>query len=228
MKKIALSAIALFAVAAVSLAGSLHQFKAGDISFSVLDKDAVSPVASASIKLISSESGDVVAEATADELGQAVLALEAGRYLLNISDLNLAVFDVSSVEGISACRVIMPDEALLVGGADQDDAAVGGGGAAGAAAGGTFLGSSVIWPIAGGVAIIGATVAAGIAIAEHNDDDDGDSNKNDKAVNDTNQSTTKKTAKKSEKKKTDSKKSSSTAPVQREEQPTPTPTPSDV
>lgn len=150
MKKFALSALALFAVAAMALASGLNQFKAGDISFSVLDKDGTTPLASASIKLISSGSGDVVAEATADEMGQAVVALDEGRYLLNISDINLAVFDVSSAEGISACRVIMPDAALLVGGQDDgnNDAAAGGG-------------ATVIWPVVGGVAafafILGGT-----------------------------------------------------------------------
>lgn len=157
MKKIALFALALIAVASMALASGLNQFKAGDISFSVLDKDGTTPLASASIKLISSGSGDVVAEATADEMGQAVVALDAGRYLLNISDINLAVFDVSSVEGISACRVIMPDAALLVGGQDDDDngAAAGGGGAA------------WVWPVVGGVAAVALLVGAGFVI-DHN------------------------------------------------------------
>lgn len=155
MKKFALSALALFAVAAMALASGLNQFKAGDISFSVLDKDGTTPLASASIKLISSGSGDVVAEATADEMGQAVVALDEGRYLLNISDINLAVFDVSSAEGISACRVIMPDAALLVGGQDEEDDDAKGGGAA------------WIWPVAGGVAAVALLVGAGFVI-DHN------------------------------------------------------------
>ena len=157
MKKIASFALALFAVASMSLAGALDQFKAGDISFSVLDKDGTTPLASASIKLISSGSGDVVAEATADEMGQAVVALDAGRYLLNISDINLAVFDVSSAEGISACRVIMPNAALLVGGQDDDDnndAAAGGG-------------AAWVWPVVGGVAAVALLVGAGFVI-DHN------------------------------------------------------------
>lgn len=155
MKKIALSLLALFAVASMALAGALDQFKAGDISFSVLDKDGATPLSSASIKLISSESGDVVAEATADELGQAVVSVDEGRYLLNISDLNLAVFDVSSVEGLSACRVVMPDAALLVGGQDDNDDAAGGGGAA------------WVWPVVGGVAAVALLVGAGFVI-DHN------------------------------------------------------------
>lgn len=155
MKKFALSLLALFAVASMALAGALDQFKAGDISFSVLEKDGTTPLSSASIKLISSESGDVVAEATADEMGQAVVSVDEGRYLLNISDLNLAVFDVSSVEGLSACRVVMPDAALMVGGQydDADDSR--GGGAA------------WIWPVVGGVAAAALLIAAG-AVIHHN------------------------------------------------------------
>ena len=158
MKKIALFALSLFAVATLSLAGALNQFKAGDISFSVLDKDGSTPLSSASIKLISSESGDVVAQTTADELGQAVIALDAGRYLLNISDIDLAVFDVSSIEGISSCRVIMPDAALLVGGLDDDDDDDG------AAAGG---GAAWVWPVVGGIAAVAVLVGAGFVI-DHN------------------------------------------------------------
>jgi len=157
MKKIALFALALFAVASLSLAGALNQFKAGDISFSVLDKDGSTPLSSAPIKLISSESGDVVAQTTADELGRAVIALDTGRYLLNISDIDLAVFDVSSIEGISSCRVIMPDAALLVGGQDDDDDD-------GAAAGG---GAAWIWPVVGGIAAVAVLVGAGYVI-HHN------------------------------------------------------------
>lgn len=154
MKKILLFACALFAVASMAIAGSLNQFKAGDISFSVMDKDGTTPLSSASIKLISSGSGDVVAEATADEMGQAVVALDAGRYLLNVSDINLAVFDVSSVEGISSCRVIMPDAALMVGGQDADDSAKGGG-------------AAWVWPVVGGAAAVALLVGAGFVI-DHN------------------------------------------------------------
>lgn len=169
MKKFALSALALFAVASMALASGLNQFKAGDISFSVLDKDGATPLASASIKLISSGSGDVVAEATADEMGQAVVAVDEGRYLLNISDINLAVFDVSSAEGISACRVIMPDAALLVGGQDdEDDDAKGAGAFAGGGAGGSAAaGSAWVWPVVGGVAAVAVLVGAGFVI-DHN------------------------------------------------------------
>lgn len=158
MKKIILSAFVLLAAASMALAGALDQFKAGNVSFTVLDTDGSSPLSSASIKLISSESGDVVAEATADELGQAVVAIDAGRYVLNISDINLALFDVDAAEGLSSCRVIMPDAALLVGGQDvveeeEEDS--------------NRKGAAWIWPVAGGIAAVALLVGAGFAI-DHN------------------------------------------------------------
>lgn len=163
MKKFILSAVVLLAAASMALAAALNQFKAGDVSFTVLDTDGTSPLSSASIKLISSESGDVVAEATADELGQAVVAIDAGRYVLNISDINLALFDVDAAEGLSVCRVIMPDAALLVGGQEGDDNDEEGG----ASTGGSAFVSSWFWPVVGGVAAVGLLVGVG-AIIDHN------------------------------------------------------------
>lgn len=162
MKKLAVIAFAMIAAASVALAGALNQFKAGDISFSVLDKDGATPMQSASVKVLDSASGDVVAETVCDDLGQAVLALDAGRYLLNISDINLAIFDVDAAEGLSLCRVIMPDAALLAGGqeAEEDDDDDEGGAAFGAA---------WVWPVVGGVAAVGLLVGTGFII--HNNTD---------------------------------------------------------
>ena len=161
MKKIILSALVLLAAASMALAGALEQFKAGDVSFTVLDTDGASPLSSASIKLISSESGDVVAETTADELGQAVVSIDAGRYILNISDINLALFDVDAAEGLSFCRVIMPDAALLVGG--QETAA----GDDNSREGGASVGAAWLWPVVGGIAAVAVLVGAG-AVIDHN------------------------------------------------------------
>ena len=159
MKKLALAAFALLMAASMSIAATVAQFKAGDISFSIFDKDGVSPLQSASVKVLDAASGDAVAEAVADELGQAVISLDAGRYLLNISDLNLAVFDVAAAEGLSACRVIMPDAALLVGGQDARDRDDGAG--LPSDAGGTGLASWVVPAgiVAGAAILIGGTWA---------------------------------------------------------------------
>jgi hypothetical protein len=161
MKKLAVATFALLVAASMAMAGALNQFKAGDISFSVLDKDGATPVQSASIKALDAASGDVVAEVVADDLGQAVLALDAGRYLLNISDINLAVFDVDAAEGLSLCRVIMPDAALLAGGQEAEDDDDGEGGAS--------FGAAWVWPVVGGIAAVGVLVGAGFVIDNNTD-----------------------------------------------------------
>ena len=106
----------------------LVQFKAGEISMAVLESDGVTPLQSASIKMLSPEDNSVLTETVSDNLGKAVLALEEGRYLLNISDVTLAVMDVSADAEITSCRVVMPAASMLVAGqeAQDDDDAAGG------------------------------------------------------------------------------------------------------
>lgn len=163
MKKTAIGIVALLTAASMAFAGVIPQFKAGDISVAVLDTDALTPVQTASIKAIEAESGDVAAEVVADELGQAVLSLDAGRYVMNVNDLNLAVFDVDAAEGLSVCRIVMPDAALLVAGQEAKDATkAGGASASGAAvAGGT---ESASWMVPAGI-IAGAAILVGGAWA---------------------------------------------------------------
>ena len=152
---------------AAQAADQLVQFKAGEISMSVLDSDGVTPLQSAAIKMLSPEDNSVLSETVSDNLGKAVLALEEGRYLLNISDVTLAVMDVSSDATITSCRVVMPAAAMLVAGqeAKDDDNRKGGGGesASGAAIAG---GNSWVVP-AGIVAGTAILVGAAWAIIEH-------------------------------------------------------------
>lgn len=152
MKKTTISIAALLMAASMALAGALDQFKAGDISVSLLDKDGATPLQAASVKAIDAASGAVAAEAVSDDLGQAILALDAGRYVMNVNDINLAVFDVASDEGLSLARVIMPDAALLVAGQEGDAGEEG-------AAVGTW-----VWPVIGGVAAVAILVGAGFII----------------------------------------------------------------
>ena len=166
MKKLAIAIFALVVAASMAVAAST-QFKAGDISFSVMDKDGATPMQAASIQMLGSEDGALVTEASTDELGQAILAMDEGRYVLRVNDINLALFEVGA-EGLSVCRVIMPDASLLVGGQDQDDndqegATVSGSEAAfGAGAGAAGEGSSISTTtiVVGGVAIVAALGAA--------------------------------------------------------------------
>lgn len=156
MKKTTISIAALLMAASMALAGALDQFKAGDISVSLLDKDGATPLQAASVKALDAESGAVAAEAVSDDLGQAILALDAGRYVMNVNDINLAVFNVGADEGLSLARVIMPDAALMVAGQDESN-----GEESGAAVGtwGTW-----IWPVIGGLAAVGILVGAGFII----------------------------------------------------------------
>jgi hypothetical protein len=166
MKKLMLLAlVALIGFAfSAQAADQLVQFKAGDIAMTVLDSDGVSPLADASIKMLSPEDNAVLAEAVSDRFGKAILALDEGRYLLNISDKTLAVMDVAADADIISCRVVVPAASMLVAGQEAKDggkeSASGAAVAGGATAGGT--GSSWIVPagiVAGAAILIGGAWA---------------------------------------------------------------------
>ena len=130
MKKIAILALALLTVLAMgaTAADQLVQFKSGEVSFDLRTSDGVSPLTDATIQMLSSEDSSVLAEAVSDEMGQAVIALDSGRYLLNVSGRTLAVMDVADDATLSACRIIVPDASMMVAGEeeeedDEDDAA---------------------------------------------------------------------------------------------------------
>lgn len=122
MKKIAILALALLTVLAMgaTAADQLVQFKSGEVSFDLRTSDGVSPLADATIQMLSSEDSSVLAEAVSDEMGQAVIALDSGRYLLSVSGATLAVMDVADDASLSACRIIVPDASMMVAGAEDD------------------------------------------------------------------------------------------------------------
>jgi hypothetical protein len=150
-------ALALGAAMAVQAADQLVQFRAGDIAMTVLDSDGVSPLADASIKMLSPEDNSVLSETVSDNLGKAVLALEEGRYLLNISDVTLAVMDVSPDAALTSCRVIMPAAAMLVAGQEAKDSKKGGGTSASGAAAAGGAGGAAVAGGAGGAAVAGGS-----------------------------------------------------------------------
>ncbi len=168
MKKALIMALALLVGVTLSVqaADQLVQFKAGDIAMTVLDSDGVSPLADASIKMLSPEDNSVLSETVSDSFGKAVLALDEGRYLLNISDMTLAVMDVSADASVTSCRVVVPAAAMLVAGQEakdsKDNKDGGGASASGAAvAGGSGLGS---WVVPAGI-VAGAAILIGGAWA---------------------------------------------------------------
>ena len=169
MKKALIMALALLVGVTMSAqaADQLVQFKAGDIAMTVLDSDGVTPLADASIKMLSPEDNSVLSETVSDGFGKAVLALEEGRYLLNISDMTLAVMDVSADASITSCRVVVPAASMLVAGQEAKDSKDGGGASASGAAvaGGSTLGSFVV--PAGIVAGAAILIGGAWAIIEH-------------------------------------------------------------
>ena len=135
MKKTLLLALALFVGFALTVSAAaekqLVQFKAGNIDMTVLASDGVSPLADASIKLLSPEDASLLAEAVADHSGRAVLALDEGRYLLNVTDITLAVMDVSKDATLTSARVIVPDQSMIVAGQEAAENQQDGGASAG-------------------------------------------------------------------------------------------------
>lgn len=163
MKKALIMALALLVGVTLSAqaADQLVQFKAGDIAMTVLDSDGVSPLADASIKMLSPEDNSVLSETVSDSFGKAVLALDEGRYLLNISDMTLAVMDVSADASVTSCRVVVPAAAMLVAGQEAKDNKDNKDGGGAAVAGGSGLGS---WVVPAGI-VAGAAILIGGAWA---------------------------------------------------------------
>ena len=169
MKKLymAIAVAALFAASSVQAAdeaGQLVSLKAGDVSFTLLQSDGVTPMGEASIKMLATDDSRVLAEAVSDRLGQAAVALSEGRYLLNVSGRTLAVLEATADATTTSCRVVVPDAALMVAGQDEaeeedEDDVV-----------------APVWltPVVIGGAVV-LVAAGGYAIYDNNDDDnDGD------------------------------------------------------
>ncbi len=156
--------MALFAASSVQAegdAGQLVSLKAGEVSFTLLHSDGVTPMSEAPIKMLATDDSRVLVEAVSDHLGQAAVALSEGRYLLNVSGRTLAVLEATPSAATTSCRVVIPDAALMVAGeeGEEDDEVVG----------------APVWlkpVLIGGVAVL---VAGGAyAIYDNNDDDDDD------------------------------------------------------
>ena len=139
------------------------KFKTGDVSITLLQSDGITPMGAAEIKMLAADDSRVLAESVSDRLGQAVVMLTEGRYLLNVSGRTLAVVEATGDATLTACRVVVPDAALMVAGAEaeeDDDDTV--------AAAPLWLKPVVI----GGVVVLAG--AGGYAIYDHNKDSDDD------------------------------------------------------
>jgi len=160
MKKSFLLALGLFAAFALTASAAaekqLVQFKAGTIDMTVLASDGVTPLADASVKLLSPEDAALVAEAVADKAGHAAVALDEGRYLLNVSDVTLAVMEVSEEATVTSARVVVPAASMLVAG--QEAQAQEGEEKAGGAA----------WVVPAGIAVGAAAILVPAGFIIHN------------------------------------------------------------
>ncbi len=143
-------------------AGELVRFKSGPLSLTLLESDGVTPMSDATIQMQNPEDAAVMAESVSDKQGNADLTMAAGRYLLNVSGRTLSVLEVADDATLTACRVVVPEAAMLVAGEDEEEEEEDRKGA-------------YIWlkpVVIGGVVVLVA--AGGYAIYDNNRDDDDD------------------------------------------------------
>ena len=144
------------------------RFKSGDLTFTILKSDGVTPVEGTEVKVKKSARSKALSEGVTDKQGQVVIALAAGGYVLNVSGRNISDLTVADDALLTECRVVLDD--------DKAGLLLAGGGAAAATETGASVGagSSFTTIAVGGVAVM---VAAGVgyAIYDHNKDDDDDS-----------------------------------------------------
>ena len=130
---------------------SVVKFKSGPVALTVMDANGVQPLQNTEVKLQAVENGQDLARSQSDTAGKASLSMPSGRYLLNVAGRQLCVVEFADDATLTACRVVVPNRARLVGGAEEkkDD-----------------TGGMVPILIGGGVVLVGGVVAA--AVISHN------------------------------------------------------------
>ena len=152
---IAICSLAVIFAAFVATAGSESQsqgqwvrFKTGEVSLTLLDSNGVLPMKNAEVKLLSSEDNKELLSTISDGSGRAMVTMDAGRYLLNVSGRTLAVVEFADDATLTSCRVVVPAQDMMVAGQE------------GAVAG------SMLVPL-----IVGGTAVLVIPVYEHVDDE---------------------------------------------------------
>lgn len=149
---------------------NLLRMKSGTCTFTLLQKDGVTPVKGATLTLLGVDDGKSRVNAVSDKTGTCVADIAAGRYILQVDRQSLAVLETAEASDIRQCRVIVPDKPMVVGGqeeAAQEEEA------RNALVAWLMGGEGAARPIiVGGVAILAGT--GGYLIYENNDDDDDD------------------------------------------------------
>lgn len=107
-------------------AGSLVKLKAGICHFKLLASDGIKPLTGSLLTLSSIKDGKNIAEAIADKTGKCNLDISVGRYILSVNKRELAILETSEESKISECRIVVPAEAMQVGGQAKEGAAAAG------------------------------------------------------------------------------------------------------
>ena len=144
------------------------RFKAGDLTFTILKSDGVTPVEGTVVQVKKSARSKALGEGVTDKQGKTVIVLAAGGYVLNVSGRDISVLTVADDGTLTESRVVLDDDkaGLLPAGA---------GGAAAAETGVALgTGASFTTIVIGGVAVMVAA-GGGYAIYDHNKDDDKES-----------------------------------------------------
>jgi len=152
---------------------SLFKLKSGVCKFTILDSTGVKPLDGQKLTLSSVEDGKELLSAISDRQGVCSLTVAPGRYILSVNATDLAVLESSPSEKLAECRIVLPSEAMPVGGAEA---------ASGASEGGQQVESArrLAWLGAGGkgakaLLIGGAVILAGgggYLIYENNNEED--------------------------------------------------------
>lgn len=155
-------------------AGSLLKLKAGVCSFTVLDQQGVNPLVGLNLVLASPEDGSVLLKGTTDVAGACSLDIAAGRYVLNVKGMDLAILEASADQTLAQCRIVLPESAMVAGGAE---AATPPANEKSSKKGGFWLlgssGSSMTPFVVGSVVVL-AAAGGGYAVYENNNDDNND------------------------------------------------------
>lgn len=173
-------------------AGSLLKLKAGTCTFTILDAQGVNPLPGMQLVLASPADGTVAAKTVTDNAGACALDIAQGRYVMSVQGMDLAILEASTDQTLTECRIVLPDEAMVVGGEDTTTAPTEE--KSTKKAGGFWLASGgSMQPFVIGTVVVLAAAGGGYAVYENNNDDNDDDGGADKGGGNTPPPTTTRT-----------------------------------
>jgi len=180
-RKTWLAALSLLVAAGVNVkadetpaaAGSLLKLKAGTCTFTILDSQGVNPLPGMQLVLAAPADGAVAVKSVTDNAGACAVEIPQGRYVMSVQGMDLAILEASTDQTLSECRIVLPEEAMVMGGADA--AATPADEKSSKKAGGFWLASGgAMKPFVIGTVVVLAAAGGGYAIYENNNDDNDD------------------------------------------------------